>query len=281
VKRVAFSVLFLYGARAAGALALAAPATALVAASGLGNFPAGDRLLFERGGLLLVEVVRASWSFLPPLATSTLVTAALVYAALALPGALLWTPLAEETPDPTPVFLGRACARVPAYFALSAAGLLARILVLSVGLTAAGMLHGRSSPNALRADLGALAALLLAGALALSAGLIRDVACATVACGARDSKSALRAALRVVARRPLAAAGRCFGPTALALALVVLAALATGSLDVGRPEASRFVAVAVLHQLVALGVTVCRAVWLKSAVRLVRPQLAGGSAARR
>jgi hypothetical protein len=281
VKRVALSVLFDFGARAAAALALAAPVTAVIAASGIGNFPSGDRLLFERGGLLLVEVVRASWSLLPPLAVSSLVMSAFVYAALALPQALVWTALGEETPEPTPAFLGRACARVPAYFALAGFGLLSQILVLSLGLTAAGMLHGRSSTNALRADLGALAVLGVAGVLALLLGVLRDVAGATVACGVADSKSAVRAGLRAALARPLALAWRFLGPTALGLVLVTLVALATGSLDVGRPEGSRFVLVAVLHQLVALAVTVCRTVWLKRAIALVRPQLPGGSVARR
>ncbi len=281
MKHVALSVLFDFGARAAAGLALAAPVTAVVVASGIGNFPGGDRLLFERGGLLLVEVVRASWSLLPPLALSSLVTGAFVYAALALPQALVWTALGEATPEPTPAFLGRACARVPAYFALASLGFLAQILVFSLGLTAAGMLHGRSSANPLRADLGALVVLGCAGVLALMLGVLRDVAGATVACGVAGSKNALRAGLRVALTRPLALAGRFLGPTALGLALVILVALATGSLDVGAPEGSRFVLVAVLHQLVALAVTVCRTVWLKSAIAVVRPQLAGGSAARR
>lgn len=281
MKRVVLSVLFDFGARAAGALALAAPVTAVVAASGIGNFPAGDRLLFERGGLLLAEVARASWALLPPFAVSSCIVGAFVYAALALPQALVWTALGEETPDPVPAFLGRACARVPAYFALAALGFLAQILVLTLGLTAAGLLHGKSSWNAMYADLGALAALAFAGAFALLLGVVRDVAGATVACGLTDSKSALRAGLSVVLKRPLALAGRFLGPTALALVLAALVALATGALDVGRPEGSRFLAVAVLHQLVALGVTVCRTLWLKSALGLVRPQLAGGSVARR
>jgi hypothetical protein len=281
VKRVVLSILFDFAARAAGALVLAAPVTAAVAASGIGNFPAGDRLLFARGGLLLVEVARASWSLLPPLAMSSLVTGAFVVAALALPQALVWSALGEETPDPMPAFLGRACARVPAYFALACFGFLAQILVLTLGLTAAGMLHGRTSPNALRADLGALAALGFAGALTLLVGVVRDVAGATVACGVADSKSALRAGLRVVLKQPAALAGRFLAPAALGLALVLLAALASGALDVGRSEGSRFVAVAVLHQLVALGITVCRTLWLRGAVGLVRPQLAGGSVARR
>jgi hypothetical protein len=281
VKRVALAILFDFAARAAGALTLAAPVTAVVAASGIGNFPAGDRLLFERGGLLLTEVARASWSLLPPLAVSSSVAGAFVYAALALPQALVWTALGEEAPAPLPAFLGRACTRVPAYFALAALGFLAQILVLTLGLSAAGMLHGGSSPNAFRADLGALAVLACAGIVALAVGVVRDVAGATLACGVGDSKRALGAGLRVVLSRPLALIGRFAGPSVLGLALVIVAALAAGALDVGRPESSRFVLVAALHQLVALGVTVCRAVWLKSALAVVRPQLAGGSLARR
>lgn len=281
MKRVALSLLLDFAARAAGALVLAAPVTAAVAASGIGNFPAGDRLLFERGGLMLVEVARASRSLLPPLASASLVTGAFVYVALALPQAILWSALAEETPDPTAAFLGRACTRVPAYFALSSLGLLAQILVLTLGLTAAGTVHGHGADNALHADLTALALLAVAVVCALLLGLVRDVAGATLACGVTDSRAALRAGLRAVVKRPAALGGRWLGPAALGVALVAVAAVATGSLDVGRPEGSRFVVVALLHQLVALGLTLCRAAWFRGAIGLVRPQLAGGSVARR
>lgn len=281
MKRVAFAVLFEFAARAAGALLLAAPITAAVAASGIGNFPAGDRLLFERGGLLLVEVARASWALFAPLAGSSVVTGALLWIALTLPAAVLWTALADETRDAVPAFLGRACARVPALFALGALGLLAQTLALTLGFSAAELLHARSSHDEMHADLGALAALAVAGAFAALFGIVRDVAGAALACGAADGKSALRAGLRVAARAPGALLGRWLAPTALGLLLVVAVAFVASALDVGRPEGSRLVLVALAHQLAVLGLTLCRAAWFRGAVRVARPQLAGGSDARR
>ena len=281
MKRVILAVLFDYAARAAGALVLAAPVGAMVAASGIGNFPEGDRLLFERGGLLLVEVVRASWALLPPLAASSLVSGVVVFGALTLPQAILWSALGETAPESTNTFLGRACARVPAFLALTGLGFLAQILVLTLGLTAAGFLHGRATHDEMRTDLVALTALAVAALLALSCGVLRDVAGATLACGAANGRAALRAGLRVFLRSPLALAARWFVPASLGGALVLAVAFAVGRLDVGRSEGFRFLAVAVLHQLVVLGLTVCRAVWFRGAVRIVRPQLEAVSEARR
>ena len=90
-----------------------------------------------------------------------------------------------------------------------------------------------------------------------------------------------RTALALSWRAPRALVTRWCGPALLAVALVGSAALATGSLDVGRAEGFRFGLVAIGHQLVVLGLSVCRCVWFQGAVRVVRGQLAGGSAARR
>jgi hypothetical protein len=280
MKRVAPAVLLDFVTRACASLALAAPVTAVVAGSGIGSFPAGDRLLFEPGGMLLVEVVRSSWSLLPPLATSSLVTLGAGYAALVLPQAVLWTAVAEESPEPRAAFLGRTCARVPALFALAGLGFLAQVLALALGLATAGFLRGGASRNAMHADLGALLIAAVGVAVALLVGIVRDVASATLACGVAGSRAALHAALHCSLRAPGALIGRWLGPAVLGIGLVSAAALVVGSLDVGKPEAFRFVLVALVHQLVVLALSICRAVWFTGAVRVARAQLAGGSAAR-
>src|SRR6185295_15249218 len=82
MKRAAYVVLFDFACRIAAGLILGAPVAAVVSASGVGAFPEGDRLLFAPGGTLLAELVRASFSLLPALATSSLATGVLLAAGL-------------------------------------------------------------------------------------------------------------------------------------------------------------------------------------------------------
>jgi hypothetical protein len=280
VKRSTLAVFFEYASRAAAGLVLAAPFTAAVAATGIGAFPEGDRLLFEPGGLLLVEAARASWTLFAPLVTSSLVTLALASVALSLPQALLWTAVAEDTPSPFPVWLGRAGTRLPSFLALVGLGFLGQVLVCTLGLAATGFLR-RTVPDPIHADLWALGSVAVAGLVALTLGVLRDVSSAAVACGAPDARAGLRAAVEVVFRGPGAAFARWVKPAVLALTLVVVAAAAVGVLDVSRPGALRLTVVFAVHQAVLLALGFCRAAWFAAAVRFVRPQVEAASMARR
>jgi hypothetical protein len=254
--------------------------TAAISATGIGAFPEGDRLLFEPGGLLLVEAARQTLSLLGPLAASSLSTAALLGLALTLPRALLWSAVAAETPDRFATLLGHAATRIPSLLALTGLGFLAQVLAYSLGLSAAGLMRSSlSGPE--RGDLFAFAVLALAGALVLALGVLRDVASAAVACGVPTARAAVRIGFDAVRRAPGSVFVGWLGPAALGLTLVVIAAAGAGILDVARAGGFRVFAVALLHQSVLLALSFCRATWFGAAVRCVRPQLDATSAARR
>ncbi len=280
MKRTTLAALFEFSCRAAAGLVLAAPITAAVAATGIGAFPEGDRLLFEPGGLLLVEAARSSLNLIAPLASSTLAVVAVASIALSVPQALLWAAAAERTPEPFVTFLGRAGARIPPLLALLGLGFLSQVLVGTLGLMVAGFFRGGMA-DPVQGDLWGLGALALTCVAALALGIVRDIASAAVACGASNARQALRLGAATILRAPGATCTRWLGPAASGLALVGAAAVATGALDVARPGTPRLLAVSLLHQGVLVALSFCRAAWLVAAVRLVRPQLDAASAALR
>ncbi len=272
-------MLFEFACRCAAGLVLAAPFTAAVAASGLGAFAEGDRLLFEPGGLLLVEVARASWLWLTPLANASLVTFAVLSVALTLPASLLWVTSADDTPATAPALFGRAVALVPSLLALAGLALLGQILAICLGVAGAGFFRSAlESPVA--GDRWALVPLGCAGLVALAFGVLRDVASAAVACGVPNARSGLRAALTALLGAPRALLTRWVAAAVAGLAVVAAVAGGVGIIDVGRPGSLRVVAVAVLHQSVVLALSVFRAGWFTAAARVVRGQLGAGSEAR-
>lgn len=280
MNRRALAVLVEFACRAAAGLVLATPVTAVIAASGIGAFPAGDRLLFEPGGLFLVEVARSAWPSIAPFAGSSLVTLVLVTCALTLPRALLWTVSAEVSSEPLTASFGRAGSLVPPLLTLTGLGFLGQTLAWMLGLTLAGILRAKSE-NPMTGDLFGLAVVASAGVVVLALGVLRDLASAALASGAANARSALRAGLASVLGSPGAALGRWLLPAAAGLALVVAVAGAVGAIDVARPGALRLALVLLLHQAVVLWLSCCRAVWFGAAVALVRPQLGTGSVARR
>jgi len=280
VKRRTLAVLFEFACRGAASIVLAGPVCAAVAASGIGAFPEGDRLLFEPGGLLLVEVARASWLWLTPLANASLVTLAVVSVALSVPAALLWVTSADETPAAPSALFGRAAALVPSLLALEGLAFLGQILALCLGLSGAGSFRSAlESPAA--GDRWALVPLGCAALVALALGILRDVASAAVVCGAPNARSGLRAGLGALFTAPVTLLTRWAGPALAALVVVGAVAGAVGVIDVGRPGSLRVVVVAALHQCVVLALSAFRAGWFTAAARLARAQLGGGSEARR
>ena len=280
MKRRTLAVWFEFACRSAAGLVLAAPVTAAVAVSGLGAFPEGDRLLFEPGGLLLVEVARASWLWLAPLASASLVTVAVLSVALTLPTALLWTTSADESGDALPALFGRAAAQVPSLLALTGLTFLGQILAICLGFAGAGFFRD-ALDNPIQGDLWALLPLGAGTIVALAFGLLRDVASAAVACGTPNARAALRVALGALFDAPLTLVARWVVPSLTGVAVAVAVAAAVGVIDVARPGSLRVLLVAVLHQGVVLALSVCRAVWFTAAARAVRPQLGAGSEARR
>lgn len=262
-----------FALRAAAGLLLASPIVAAVTSTGLTHFPDGDRLLFEPGGLMLVEVARALWSAVVPLVQAELVMGLVLALALTVPYALLLVAFSRNAPATAAELWGKAVTRVPSLVALQGLALLAQsAALLAVAALAAGLREALVGATSRRADLVFLAALALGGLVVLVLGALRDLASAACTEETLRSPAAVRRGLAALVRAP-GAVVYGFGQALLAgAALVAVGALLTGALDVGRPGASRIVLVLVVHLSVLLGRSLCRAFWLRRALQLAAPR---------
>jgi hypothetical protein len=270
MKPLHLALPFDYLARGAAGVLLAGPITAVVTATGIGSFPEGDRLLFQPGGLYLVEALRTSWPLLAPLAAASLGTALLVAIALVLPQAALWTALVKNGDrEPLTAFVGRAVGRVPALLSLQGVTFLAQVLVWGATFGLLGAVHQGAWGSAPGPDLAALAIPALGAALVLLLGVVRDLGAAASVAGRIHGRAALRAGFACLRHAPVQALTRWMGPALLGLSLVGAGGLAAGALDVGRAGSLRFLGVGVLHQLVVAALVGCRAAWFNACLELV------------
>ncbi|HWP09718.1 MAG TPA: hypothetical protein VNN72_28445 [Polyangiaceae bacterium] len=276
MKHRVLAVALDFALRGAAGLVLASPVVAAVASTGITRFPEGDRLLFEPGGLMLVEVARALWSAVVPLIQAELVMGLVLALGLVVPYAVLLVALSRRAPKTTAELFGRAMTRVPPLVALQGLTLLAQsAALLALAAFAAGLREALVGATSRPADLVFVLVLALGGLVVLGFGALRDLSSAACVEDELASPAALRHGLAALLRAP-GAVFSGFGAAAVAAAACVAAgALLTGALDVGRPGAFRVALVLALHQAVLLGRTLCRAFWLRRALGLVEPRALG------
>ncbi|HVR20118.1 MAG TPA: hypothetical protein VMS65_10490 [Polyangiaceae bacterium] len=259
-----------FACHAVAALVLALPTTAIVAGTGLGRFPEGDRLLFQPGGAIAAEVVRTLMPALPAHFLSSFSVAALLGMLLLVPHAALLVGLARTEREPLSATWGRALGHLPPLLALSGIALLAQATVLAGTLTCAGALRGAwLGPTTRSADLVYFGTVLVGSLLALALGVVRDLGRAAIVRAELDSKSALFSGLRAFARAPGRVLAGWIVPALAGAALIALAAALTTLLDVSRPGTWRLGLVALVHQSVAYALCWCRAYWLRASLGLV------------
>ncbi|HEX6766513.1 MAG TPA: hypothetical protein VF103_13565 [Polyangiaceae bacterium] len=258
-----------FGCHLAAAVLLALPVVALVAGTGIGRFPEGDRLLFEPGGLLFAEVGRELLPTLPSQVASGIGTGAMLGLALLLPHAALLVSFSNQERKGLASTWGRAFGHLPALLSLGGLALLAQVIVLAGALAVGQMLRGAFSASARSADLAFVAALALGVLFSALLGITRDLGRAAAVRGSLAGKEALLEGLRAFARAP----GRAFiawaMPAAAAVAFVALGAVLTAALDVSRPSTWRVWSVALLHQAIAFALCFCRAFWLSASFGIV------------
>lgn len=253
---------------------LAYPISALVDSSGVALGPDGDRVLFESGGYLLLELLRLQGGallstlrgLLPLLGAGLLLTA--------LCNTALLVALNVRERFTLSGLLAEAVPRTFGVAALGSGALLAQVLLLVLGL-----LLSAAVPDALahpqRTSLGQALVWLLVLTLSGAVGGVADVAKGSLVRYRAPLGASLTHAMRCMRSRPLRV---CFGwlPPAV---LVVALALGTSELcalvDVGLPGAARIFAVFALHQLVVLASTAARASWLAHALRLIATEVSG------
>ena len=259
------SVAFL---RVLAGLCLAWPLSALVAQSGVGLRPEGDRALFEGGGYLLLEVVRLRGAELQAVARGLLPVLVLGLLLTAACNAALLVGLNAQGRLAPRELLSRASARLPSLVVLGGGTALGQLLLIIAGTIAVSAV-----PDLLaRPVTTSCTELALWFVVALGAGALgglSDIAKASLV--RHDSRlgEGLARAFKCLRHLPFRAT---FGwlPYAAAFgALALLSAKLTEFVDVSRPGAWRVAAVFALHQLVVLTSVTARAAWYARALRLV------------
>jgi hypothetical protein len=266
-RRRPLVVLSIAGVRLLLGLALALPLASLVAESGVGQSPRGDRVLFEAGGYMLLEVLRlqgpnlaaAARGVLPLLLVGFMLTAACnaaLLVALNLRGRLRWGP-----------WLSRAFSYVPAQVVLGVGTGLAQLVVLLAGLLLTDAvptsLERPVAVSAMELSIWLLAALVTGGL-----GSVSDVAKAALVRDDAGLTAAVQRAFACARRAPVTAILGFLPYGLLLIAAVWGAAHLTSLLDVSRGGAWRVACVLVLHQAVSLASVALRAAWYARALRL-------------
>jgi hypothetical protein len=259
-----------FACHAVAGLLLALPTLALVAGTGVGRFPSGDRLLFEPGGMLAAEVLRTVAPALPSHVTTTFGAAILLGALLLLPHAALLVMLARHERAPQAVVWARAFARLPALAALTGFALLARTLVLVAAATLAGALRSALGGATTRsADIAYVALVSLGLAVCVAVGIVRDIGRAAIVRDELDSRSALFVGLASFGRAPARALARWLVPALAGLGLVALGAALAALVDVSRDGEFRLWVVFVAHQVIAFALCFLRAQWSSATFGLI------------
>ena len=263
------AVTLYFASHALAAALLALPTTALVAGTGIGRFEAGDRLLFQPGGTIALEVARVLAPQAPSHFASSLGAAALFGVLLLVPHAALLVSLAERERQRQATIWGRAIGHLPTLLALSGAAVLAQTLLVVGTLAIASEIRASLGTWTTRsADLVYLGVLAFGLAVTLAVGIVRDLGRAAAVRGSLGSKAAFEAGLKAFARSPRRALVDWGAPAAAGLALVALGAVLTAALDVSRSGAWRVGLVALVHQAIAFGLCFCRAYWLSASLGL-------------
>jgi hypothetical protein len=261
------AVLAVAGLRLLLGLCLAYPLASIVADSGVGLGPEGDRVLFEGGAYLLLDVLRLKGADLLAAARGLGLLFALGLVLTAASSGALLLVLNLRGRLRLRDWLPRLFERLPALLALGAGTCVAQGVVLGI---AAAVLDSIPAPMArpVATSLLELGVCLLAAALAGAFGGLSDVAKAALVRHQASLGQAVRQAVDCLRRHPARA---CFGwlPFSLAFAAAVaLCAVLTAQLDVSRAGAWRVAGVFALHQLVVVSSIALRAAWLARALRL-------------
>lgn len=253
---------------------LAWPLSSLLAASGVGLRPEGDRLLFEGGGYLLLDVLRlrggeleaVARGLLPVLGLGLLLTAACNTALLVglnqAPSAPLRGRLQLRE------LLARASERLPAMVVLGIGTALAQLLLILGGsLTVAAVPESSAEP--VKTTVMQLTVWFVVALAAGGVGGFSDLVKASLV--RHDSRlvDALSRGWVCLQRRPVRASFGWF-PYALAFLLVALLAAQLSELvDVSRPGGWRVGLVFAVHQLVVVTSVAARSAWYARALRVV------------
>ncbi|WP_242516092.1 hypothetical protein [Sorangium cellulosum] len=260
------AVALYFGYRALAALLLATPPSVL-AAGIVGGDPRGDALLFEPGGLMLLEAGRAAAVAAAPLAAQLGVGALLVAAVGLIPLAALIDALSRAAPASIQATSGRVARALGPLALLWGAALAAEVAAAALVLLPGMKLCASLALTPRGRDLAALGVAAAALVPVAALGVLHDLARVAAVAEQRGLHAAVTRGLAALLASPLAAAWAYAWRGALVI--IALACGAWGMHVVGVSTGPR-VAVAFGAGLAALAVAaLLRASWLAAAVRLL------------
>jgi hypothetical protein len=267
-RRICAAVLFALAYRLAAAWLIALPFGSALDASGIGQFPEGDALLFARGALYLLEVFVKERALLSQVA----LTGLWPLFAFAVGGILpLWFMLRAVRPalDNEP-WLSRAGRELSSLLLLSGLSWLFKILIVSVALGVTLMLRAWVDELLDERSADLLALLPIGIALLPLAGIavLRDLARAAVVGRDAHAASASHTALGVFRAHGTALIGAFVFATIVAILALAASHALVVAIGVG-PEPWRAQAALVTHQLGLLSALVVQASWLRRAMNAV------------
>ncbi len=264
-------LLFVWVAQLLSAVLVASPVVGAIAGTGVAAHPRGDAVLFEPGGVLLIETLRVGMRALTGALGATAIDFALVFLVGLVPLVALLVALESSERLSIGPWLGGAISHFPAFVLIGGASLLARAILLVLLGFVLGALGDALSPSfdARRADLVLLSAAGLSAALLAGVGICADLARAAAVRERIGALRALRAGLRSLFARPGAAALGWLIPAVWSVFVLAAAALLVGTLHVELAGSWRVALVLVIHQLAVFVLLALRALWLSQALELV------------
>jgi hypothetical protein len=258
-------VAFAYAYRALAGVLMALPAAAAIGGA-TASWPRGQRVLFDRGGVMLLESIRLARRALAPveLGAGAVAVVALIFGIFPL--AALLVGLGREGRLPAAFLAGRAWSHAGTLALLFGVAALAQAIAGAILALLGEKLVGTFAFGALGHDVADAAVSAVVLAVILIVGVLRDLACVAAVRGEHRFYMAAVGGLRCARR----AGGRALGAWAwrasLGLAGLGLAAWLAPSL--AGASAGAVAVGALLHQAAIVGVTFARASWLAAAMRL-------------
>ncbi|MDI1445890.1 hypothetical protein [Polyangium sp. 6x1] len=259
-------VLLVYAFRLVAAALLAWP-FAVTLGGAVSGYPRGDAVLFDQGGLLLLEAMRRSAGALRPSSATSLLLFVLVCFFGLLPLAALLGALGAK---------GRVAARdlgawalrpIGAFSLLLGAAALVEVLLGGVVIAIGNAVARKEAIDTRAADLIRVGFVAGAVVLVLLVSVFHDLARVAVVRGELGVRASIKRAFAAVRSAPLALLVGWSWRAALGAALLG-AALVVGS-RIGVERTSQVFAGFLVHQASVLAVLFLRASWLAAAIRHV------------
>jgi hypothetical protein len=271
-RRCPKAILALWGWEALLGGVLAWPFTAIVRSS-YGSHPRADEVLWEPGGLPLLDLLVRRLPALPPLFAHAVTVVLFAMIAGLLPLAALLVGVGFTTPDRKPPSLKTAIqSAIPSvgpFLVLLAATLALQASLLAAVLVGAGLAEEGFERKLGEVGAGALAVVILGLGIGLVAavGVIEDVARAAIVRFGIGAGEGLRTGLATMAKAPLALLWSWGWRGLASLVPIAFGLLLAGRL--GGRGGSALVVLFLLHQLIVAVRAALRVSWLARAMRAV------------